>query len=118
MSNAPLAKLNHKITVIDAPCGSGKTTRAISNLSSNIQYLYITPLLSEVQRVTNDASVKFIQPQGSKKEDLKNLLSDGHNVVTTHACFSNLRANEANILSNVVLIIDEAIETRSSQTST
>jgi hypothetical protein len=111
MFNAPLAKLNHKITVIDAPCGSGKTATAINNLCEGKQYLFVTPLLSEVQRVIENSPVPFIEPQGSKKVDLKNLLAAGNNVVTTHACYRNLSVSDAELLSDVELIIDEAIET-------
>ena len=41
------------ITVIDSPCGYGKTSYAINMINDNPtkNYIYITPFLTEVKRV-------------------------------------------------------------------
>ena len=99
------------ITIIDAPCGSGKTTTELENLRTDEKYLYITPLLSEVERVIEKAPVPFVQPVGSKALHIEVLLSEGVNIATTHASFSNLSACDPELFSGYTLIIDEAIET-------
>ena len=43
-----------KINVVDAGCGVGKTTaliNLINNDTSNQKYIFITPILSEVERI-------------------------------------------------------------------
>ena len=47
------------ITVIDSPCGYGKTTYAIDMINSNQtgNYIYITPFLSEVNRVVKETMI-------------------------------------------------------------
>lgn len=54
-----------KITVIDAIMGSGKTSWSIDfiNQNQNTNFLYITPFLSEVDRILNNTSKdRFRQP--------------------------------------------------------
>ena len=45
--------MNQKITVIDSVMGSGKSSYAIQYINShqNENILYVTPLLSEIDRV-------------------------------------------------------------------
>ena len=42
-----------KITVVDAPCGYGKTSFAIQYMNNELfeRFMYITPFLSEINRV-------------------------------------------------------------------
>ena len=44
------------ITVIDSPCGYGKTTYAINLINNNPtrSFVYITPFLDEVNRVIDN----------------------------------------------------------------
>lgn len=81
------------VTVIDRPCGSGKTTSILKGLSRDRQYLVIVPLLSEVERFLKYASVPFVTPGvgegfSTKTDALRSLLEEGKNVVATHALFS------------------------------
>ena len=44
-----------KVNVVDAICGAGKSTSLINMINetndNNVKYLYITPFLSEVERI-------------------------------------------------------------------
>lgn len=58
----------------------------------NENFIFITPFLSEIERIIkhNDEMCQFKQPfnNGSGKlEDLHKLLANGENIATTHALF-------------------------------
>ena len=91
------------ITVVDSIMGSGKTTYAIGYMNAtrerNLQdafdglpgdrkFLYVTPLLSEVERVQQACgSLQFRDPvpvHGRKFYHLEQLIDAGENVATTH----------------------------------
>jgi len=109
------------ITVVDSPCGSGKTMWAINyinSLSSEDRILFITPFLSECERIKNCCPEKnFVSPnvksgKGRKMDSLIYLISSGKNIVSTHALFANLNNEllEQVRVKNYILIIDEAME--------
>lgn len=55
-----------KINIIDAICGSGKTSAAINfinNSPDDQHFLYITPYLTEVARIINACSSKKFNNQ-------------------------------------------------------
>lgn len=55
-----------KINVVDAGCGVGKTTaliNLINNDTSNQKYIFITPFLSEVERIKNLVQIKILYLQ-------------------------------------------------------
>lgn len=108
-----------KITVYDACCGSGKSTRIIEELSKlpdEQKIIVVVPLLSETHRYagtdpdslsnnllvmddydkTHPLYLKFFKhplpanSQGSKLIGLDKLIEEGNNIVTTHALFRNL----------------------------
>ena len=66
-----------KINIIDAICGAGKTSAAINfiNASPDDQhFLYITPYLTEVERIIESCpNKKFKQPEvyGTKLKGIK-----------------------------------------------
>ena len=109
------------ITVIDSPCGSGKTTWAINYVrkypKKEGKILYITPFLSECERIIKECPNKnFAQPnkirgKGRKTTDFINLIEDGRNIVSTHSLFTNLDKSIVEILDgkHYTLIIDEAV---------
>ncbi|RUX21431.1 hypothetical protein EOA27_06025 [Mesorhizobium sp. M2A.F.Ca.ET.037.01.1.1] len=102
------------VLVIDRPCGFGKTTKMIQSFRSDRRYLVITPLLSEVERIIEKSEVPFDQPDDegrSKRDSLRELLSSGKNVATTHALYTDIvaLANDG-LLDGYDIIIDEVPE--------
>lgn len=107
-----------EITVVDAIMGSGKTSAAINYMeehSDDMRFLYITPYLEETKRI-RDACTKcnFQLPgqMGSKLKSVKQLLSHGCNVASTHALFGFFDKEVLSLISrgNYVLIMDEAYD--------
>ena len=84
-----------KIKVVDAPMGVGKTTalmNMIKNSESGKRFIYVTPYLTEVDRVINELEhCHFDQPDakkfGTKKRALEFMVRNNRNIVTTHALF-------------------------------
>lgn len=109
------------ITVVDSPCGSGKTTWAINYINKlpkkKNKIIYITPFLSECDRIIKDCSGKnFAQPsrargKGRKSNDFVKLIDENRNIVSTHALFTNLDKDMVELLlgKDYILIIDEAV---------
>jgi hypothetical protein len=103
------------VVVKDRIMGSGKTYDAIEWMrDTNEKFVYITPFLSEVERVLEN--VNAYEPttrneDGSKKSGLLNLMSNGLNVVSTHSCFKSLNNKDYDEKFNdYVLILDEVVE--------
>lgn len=104
-------------SVVDAPCGAGKTSAAISHINSSSpdqKFLFITPFLEEVDRIIHSCPDKnFVQPvsylSGSKSKDIKRLFRDGKNIVSTHALFRRFDAETLRLISknHYTLIMDE-----------
>lgn len=99
--------------------GSGKTSYIIQMINSNPdnKYIYITPYLDEVKRVKENCS-NFEEPESNKMtgelklDSLNRLLSQGKNIVSTHALFKLINKETIDSLNkqNYVLIIDEVME--------
>jgi len=108
--------LSHRVTIIDRPCGTGKTTELLRSFKSDQRYLVVVPLLSEVRRVIEDAVVCFVEPRAgdesdTKAEHLDVLLQQGLNVVTTHKLFTEIAtADTLGLLDNYHIIIDEVLD--------
>lgn len=116
------------ITVVDAPCGAGKTEWAISYMNAHPKeaFIFVTPFLSEVERIKKNTELPFYDPQhyqrtdllggeaGSKTklEDFNDLLAEGRNIVTTHTTFTNATQDTVNILqdNSYHLILDESVD--------
>ncbi|MGW5980173.1 DEAD/DEAH box helicase family protein [Bacillus mycoides] len=114
-----------KIKVIDAICGAGKTSWAIQMINdsekvngfgeiSDKKYIYVTPFLNEVERVSNSTKADFFQPdatkgKGSKIEHFKMLVELGKSIVTTHELFKRLDAETLEEIEHegYILIMDE-----------
>ena len=106
-----------KTKIIDMPMGTGKTTGLINYMNSNPEnkYMFITPFLDEVQRIKDACpDLDFKEPDGtfSKLSDLKALITEGSNIVSTHALFGLIDDNVKNLLymSGYVLVLDEVLE--------
>lgn len=108
------------ITVIDAMCGAGKSTKMFELMreghKQGKKYLYITPFLSEIdERVPQELpDLDFKRPTNlgeGKLDNLSTLISRGNNVASTHVLFSRLSKEivEQLLEQQYVLVIDEAI---------
>lgn len=108
------------VTVIDSIMGSGKTTAMINEMNKNQdkKYLYITPYLDEVERIKEKCSnMNFKEPtceniDGTKLGGLKRLLTNEHNIVSTHSLFTNIDLETELLLKGgeYTLILDEVFE--------
>ena len=106
------------LKVVDAGCGVGKTTSMINFFNDSPtenKFLYITPFLTEVERIkTSCSSKKFQEPAElpTKTEDLLRLVEKGYNIVSTHALFKKLTDKVLDLtqFNNYILIIDEAAD--------
>ncbi|MGE6541102.1 DEAD/DEAH box helicase family protein [Bacillus luti] len=109
------------VTVIDSIMGSGKTSFAIQTMKNapiDKKFIYITPFLSEVQRIKESMPERnFKEPnvrhgKGTKLKSLKRLVAEGENIATTHSLFSLIDEELEQLLGwgNYTLIVDEVME--------
>jgi hypothetical protein len=114
-------EIDNRITVIDTYPGSGKSSFAFQQINSydkDTKILYITPFLAEVERVIESCpDKKFQQPsykggKGSKFTHLIKLVSNGKNIVSTHALFIFMTDEliEKLKLHKYILYMDEVIQ--------
>ena len=110
-----------KVNVVDAICGAGKSTSLINMINetndNNVKYLYITPFLSEVERIKISCYKKhFKEPRIIKNRNklmsIKELLKKGENIVSTHALFKKFTPEIINLIKkqNYILIMDEVAD--------
>ncbi|MCY7565197.1 DEAD/DEAH box helicase family protein [Bacillus safensis] len=104
------------VKVIDAICGAGKTSYAIQYMNEHTDklFIYVTPFLTEVERIKNQTIKEFFEPKaksgkGKKINHVKTLVEEAVNIVMTHELFARL---DEETLINIkkekyVLIMDE-----------
>ncbi|MEO9682941.1 MAG: hypothetical protein ABJF86_03140 [Tateyamaria sp.] len=113
------------VTVIDTIMGAGKTSYIIEHMNrtnvetmfdgSQRRFIYVTPLLDEVERVKQacpDLSFKDPKPvHGRKYFGLQKLIDDRENIATTHELFKMLTQDTRRALlkANYTLVIDEVL---------
>ena len=104
------------IRIVDARMGRGKTSAAVAYMShfkGRKHFLYITPYLTEVDRICE--ACDFEQPESdhlAKLTELKSLMRRRKNIASTHSLFY-LMDNEALALAKengYCLIVDESID--------
>jgi len=114
-----LSKFNCEVKIVDEKMGVGKTTAAINYInqsSEDEKFLFITPYLSEVERIKRECPEKrFKQPclyKGRKLEGIKELINKGHNIVSTHALFQKFDLEVIDLCraKNYTLIMDEVTD--------
>ena len=101
------------VTIIDSPCGRGKTTYAINYINERPtdNFVYITPFLKEVERVIdktkfNGADKRFVQPANlgnGKMDSLIDLVHNNKDIASTHSLFSNCPIDIINPIKNGTL---------------
>src|SRR5690606_8873203 len=109
------------ITVIDAIMGAGKTNYAIRYMSEapeTERFIYITPFLSEVDRIIDSVKTRhFTQPtnansEGRKLRSLKELIEDGRDIAATHSLFRTADDEVISLLNGAgyTLVLDEVMD--------
>ena len=105
--------------MIDAPCGSGKTSWAIQHMNENTEksFIYCTPFLDEIDRVRWACGnySRFDEPHpynGSKLDNFNELLADGKDIAVTHTTFLNATQDTLDMIrvGNYTLVIDEVLD--------
>lgn len=103
------------VTVVDARMGRGKTSAAIRYINEHREdrrFLFVTPYLSEVQRICTHCS--FEEPAedlGTKSADLRRKMRMKRNVAMTHALFYLMDVDMLSLAreNGYSLIIDESV---------
>jgi len=106
------------IKIIDSIMGSGKTSYAIQKMNKDHEnnYIYITPFLSEVQRIKDQCKErKFYEPINygvGKLDSLHKLVLENRNIASTHSLFrTSTEITKQLIKSNdYILILDEVMD--------
>lgn len=109
------------VEVLDSMMGSSKTTGIIKWIEQNPneKYLYISPLLSEVEyggRIHRDlTTVSFETPSNddvAKSDDLLCLLKDGRNIACTHSLYLGMTKEHLKAIEDgkYILLIDEEVD--------
>ena len=110
--------MQYTVTILDYPCGSGKTTSMMEGFRSDRKYLVIVHLLTEVDRVVEwSKSIPFQKPHANdnntptKIESLESMVHQGQNLAATHSLFERLvPLSRQGLLSDYDIIIDEVPE--------
>lgn len=83
---------------------------------NDVKFIYVTPYLSEVQRIKESCPEKdfkepFCTDSKTKKQIFMNLIKSKQNIVTTHVLFQNLGKTEIELeeLKDYILVLDETI---------
>ncbi|KGK88644.1 hypothetical protein DP68_06995 [Clostridium sp. HMP27] len=101
--------------------GTGKTSYAIQMMKEAPEiekFIFITPFLAEVDRIREELPNRHFKTpsvknkKGSKLEGLKQLLTNGDNIVSTHALFKRCDDEVRNLLKSngYILILDECMD--------
>lgn len=108
-----------KVYVVDAMMGLGKTSASITYVNraeSGERFFFLTPYVREGERIRNACPEKqFVvleKRRGSKLNDLRHHVNQGHNIASTHALLEHYTPD---ILEQIVhyqytLILDEAYD--------
>lgn len=111
----------NNIKIIDSPMGYGKTSYLIQMINESPKddkFIYITPFLDEVNRITKECRSKhFLQPtnknsEGTKLKSFKNLVGMNKNIVATHSLLSMADEDLMNLIKafGYTLILDEVMD--------
>ena len=107
-----------QVNIVDSLMGAGKTSAMINYINASdkdTRFLYITPYLSEVERIIKQCPYKtFKQPErrGSKTRGIKELFERGVNIVSTHALLGKFNEEIIDLAydANYILVMDEVAD--------
>lgn len=108
-----------KTFIVDEIMGSGKSSAAINYINNSPhdkKFLVITPYLDEIKRYKKMCGKKhFKEPQyngGSKLDNLRELLKNGENIVSTHSLFHRFDSDLVSTCETLgyTLIMDEVTD--------
>lgn len=108
----------YNVYIVDEMMGHGKSSAAINyiNSSQSERFIIITPYLDEVERYKTNCQAKHfkepISKDGSKLNNIKDLIKKGYNIVSTHALFQKFDEEVISLCKtlNYTLIMDEVAE--------
>lgn len=103
------------VKICDAPMGAGKTSAAINYMNQHWEknFLFVTPYLSEVERVCSAcAEREFVAPENKGKGKLEDLIHQvmlRNCIASTHALLSTYNNAAASVIKDAgyTLILDE-----------
>lgn len=111
-----------EVKVVDAICGSGKTTWVFEHMRTNRdkRWLFVSPYLSEtgdgktkgrIQEELPEMNFRSPSAAPNKTESFKRLASNGFNIAITHSLFHSFSMEIAEILeqNEYHLIVDETL---------
>lgn len=111
---------NCDVRVVDAIMGTGKTASIVNMINSSEddeRFIYITPLLSEADRIMTQCKKKYFrtpkfQGNSSKLDNLKKLIKEERNIASTHALFQKFDNELIGLCrsSDYTLIMDEVAD--------
>lgn len=109
------------VKVCDALCGCGKTSSCINmmNERTDKKFIFVTQYLDEVKRIMDKCkSRNFVTPMSdedagtTKLNDIRDLISQGRNIATTHALFLSYTSDIKDLIreKQYVLVLDEVVD--------
>lgn len=108
---------DYKVKIVDSIMGSGKTAGIINMINKSEddeRFVYVTPSLFEAKRIISRCKEKHfkfprLQDGNVKLSDLKNLIKNGENIVSTYALFQQFDKEAIDICgaTGYTLILDE-----------
>ena len=105
------------IKIVDVMMGGGKSSWAIQYMNQNPQktFLYVTPFLTEIDRIKSATNGRFFEPQNrgdGKLDGLKSLLAAGKDIAVTHQLLLHLDEEAKNLLhtGGYTCILDEELD--------
>lgn len=113
-------KKNNLVKIVDSVMGSSKTNLILDwmNENPNNNYIYVTPLLSEIEvgsrvhtRLTNVTLEVPNDDNGNKSECLYQMLKSGDSIACTHSLYLNMQEKHFEEIANngYVVVLDEEV---------
>lgn len=118
-------EIDTSIKICDCIMGGGKTSSAINMMNAHPEerFLFVTPYLSEIQRIKSACpGLRFKEPESwyghPKRDDLEELLARGENVASTHALFAYYSEKTLELIrrGGYTLVLDEVVNVIEAET--